>query len=663
LTGLLGGVARRADERTYFGPRNVKLTIFPGSGLAKKRPEWIMAAELVETDRLYARTVARIDPAWIEPIADHLLGRSYFEPHWDDKRGQVMGYERVSLYGLDVVKRRRIDFGKVDPEASREIFIRSALVEGKLRSPAPFLRHNADVVRRIEALGERSRRRDIAVDEQAMFSFFDRLVPGDVRSASSFDRWRRHVESKDSRALFLRREDLLVGDASDVTEAEFPDFLEVRGLRLPLRYRFDPGHDEDGLSVTIPIAVLNELPAGRFEWLVPGLLTEKIAAMLESLPKAIRKNFVPLPGAAARFARALAPSDAPLTASLAAELERSSSVRVPLEAFRRDAWPPHLSMYFRVVDESGRVVGGSRDFGALVQSLGVRAFEVFSRLPKGDIEREGLVAWSLGDLPRTVGVAHGHFALTGYPALVDTGKTVAVRVFATEPAAAQAHRSGVRRLYALKLADVVKSVRKSLPGIERMVLWFALLGSGDELKDDILSAAIDRVCIGEEEPVHTAAAFESTAQRARGELVGAARELSLRVEAVLSAYHDVMRAAPGADVRRHVGTLVYKGFVTRTPWSQLPHLARYLKAARLRVERLHRQPDKDREREALVAPLVRQYEERAARLAREGSTDPELERYRWLLEEWRVSLFAQELKTREPISEKRLAEQWSRVVS
>ncbi|HEX9296012.1 MAG TPA: ATP-dependent RNA helicase HrpA [Polyangiaceae bacterium] len=668
LSGLLGGVARKADDRTYIGARNVKMSLFPGSGLVHKRPEWIMAGEIVETDRLYARTAAKIDPAWIEPWADHLVGRSYSEPHWDKKRGQVIGYERVSLYGLTIVFKRKIDFARIDAEAAREIFLRTALVEGELRTAAPFLRHNLALVQQVEALQERSRRRDLSVDEQAIYAFYDRLVPSDVHTAARFEKWRKHAEAKDPRTLYLCRADILVSYPSDITEETFPTVMEVGGVRLPLHYRFDPGHAEDGVTVTVPLGALQQLGPGSFDWLVPGFLLEKITSLFESLPKALRKQLVPVRETAERCMKALSPSETPLTQALAVELERTTGLIVPPSAFRTDALLAHLSMFFRVVDESGKTVGTSRDFDALLETLSLRAKEAFERLPTSGMERERLTSWSFGDLPRSILLAHGELTVPGYPALVRENGGVALRVFPTHAAAEQAHRPGLRALYAVRLADVVKHVRRHLPGMQGLSFSFALLGTGDELKDDLMTAAIDRACIADAPLVRTAREFEMFADKGRGELAGVAGELCDRIAPVLAAYQDVMRALPlvtsahqVADIRAHVATLVYPGFITNTPWSRLPHLPRYIKAIQLRIERMRQAPQKDHERAALLAPLVRQYEQRAADLAKQGLRDSELERYRWLLEEWRVSLYAQELKTAEPISEKRLADQWRRV--
>ena len=303
LTGYLGNVAMKLDEKLYVGAHNVKMNVFPGSTLFKKRPAFIMAAEIVETGRLYARTVSTIEPEWIEPLAEHLLERRYFEPHWDKSRGQVVGFEKVTLYGLPIVQRRRIDFARIDAEAAREIFIREALIAGEIRTPGAFLRHNREIVASIEALADRARRRDLLVDEQAVYAFYDRALPADVWSAARFEAWRKKNEKSHPRALYLSRDDVLVGDAAAVTEGHFPDALTAGGLRLPLTYRFEPGHEEDGITVTVPLAALGELDAAPFEWLVPGLLVEKATALLESLPKAIRKNFVPVREMAERFAR------------------------------------------------------------------------------------------------------------------------------------------------------------------------------------------------------------------------------------------------------------------------------------------------------------------------------------------------------------------------
>jgi ATP-dependent helicase HrpA len=676
LTGYLGNVAMKLDEKLYVGARNVKLSIFPGSGLFKKRPAFILAAEIVETGRLYARTVARIEPEWIEPLAEHLLERRYFQPHWDKTRGQVVGFEKVTLNGLPIVKKRRIDFARIDAEAAREIFIREALVTNELRTPGAFLRHNREIIASIEALADRSRRRDLIVDDDAIYTFYDRALPPDVWSAGRFEAWRKKIEQRQPKALFLSRDDVLAGDAAVVTADQFPDARIVAGLKLPLTYRFEPGHEEDGVTVTLPLAALGEIDAAPFEWLIPGLFVEKVTALLESLPKAIRKNFVPVRETAQRFADARATGTATesLVAALARYLEAQRPITVPVSAFNEAACPAYLHMLFRVVDERSRAVATSRDLGELKRKLGARAGESFIQAARGNFERDRVTAWDFGDLPEQVTIPYGSFSLFAYPALAAEKDGVALRVFQHRGEAAAAHRRGVRRLLATRLGETTKVVRRNLPGIQAMSIQFAMIGSGEMLRDDIIAAAIDRACIADGEAPRTREGFERCADVGRGRLASVADEVSARVAPILAAYQEVARLlpsskpsdqapAPWSGIQGHLARLVYPGFVSETPWTQLVHLERYLKAARLRIERLHRDPAKDRAREAELLPHWRAYTARADAEKARGMKSDELERYRWLLEEWRVSLFAQELRTAEPVSAKKIAEQWAKVVA
>jgi ATP-dependent helicase HrpA len=681
LTGYLGNVAMKLDDRLYVGARNVKMNVFPGSALFKKRPAFIMAAEIVETGRLYARTVARIEPEWIEPLAEHLLERRYFEPHWDKSRGQVIGFEKVTLHGLPIVSRRSIDFARIDAEAAREIFIREALVTGELRTPGPFLRHNCEVVASIEGLVDRARRRDVLVDEEAVFAFYDKLLPADAWSGGRFEAWRKKIEQSHPRALFLERRDVLLGDAAAITQDQFPDALTIGRLQLPLSYRFEPGHEEDGITVTVPLAALGELESAPFEWLVPGLLVEKVTALLESLPKAIRKNFVPVREVAERFAQATRTrseeasqgATETLGTALSRYLETQRPVAVPVTAYNRAACPDYLQMLFRVVDEQGKPVATSRDLGELQSKLATRARASFVHASMGSWERERVTAWDFGDLPDQVEIRHGSFSLPGYPALAVERDNVALRVFQHAGEAAASHRRGVRRLLAMKLGETTKVVRRNLPGMQAMSVQFALVGSADALRDDLVAAAIDRACLAGGASPRSQEAFERCAEQARGRLAALGDEIAARVAPILAAYLEVARllptsaspvgSAPWAVIRDHLARLVYPGFVSDTPWSQLGHLERYLKAARLRIERLGNHPAKDRDREAELAPRWQAYTARAEAEKARGTKSDELERYRWLLEEWRVSLFAQELRTAEPVSVKKLADQWTKVES
>jgi ATP-dependent helicase HrpA len=673
LTGYLGNIGMKLDDRLYVGARNVKMNVFPGSVLFKKRPAFVMAAEIVETGRLYARTVAKIEPEWIEPLAEHLVERRYFEPHWDKSRGQVVGFEKVTLHGLPIVAKRRVDFARIDAEAAREIFIRDALVQGELRSHAPFLRHNQGVVASIESLADRARRRDLMVDEQAVFAFYDKTLPQDIWSASRFEAWRKKVERGAPRLLFLDPSDVLVGDAAAVTLDQFPDAIAIGELQLPLSYRFEPGHEEDGITVTVPLAAVGELDEAPFDWLVPGFLVDKTTAMLESLPKALRKNFVPVREVAQRFAAKPYDRNEPIARALRRHLATERPVDVPETAFGNSAEPEYLRMIFRVVDAQGKPVATSRDLGALQEKLGLRSRETFTVASQTAWGRDRVTGWDFGDLPARVEVRHGAFTIPGFPALTPEGDGVALRVFQHEGEASAAHRRGLRRLFALRLGETVKHVRRNLPGIQAMILQFAMVANGDALRDDIVAAAIDRATIGDGAPPRTQGEFERAAENARGKLFELAAEVCGKVAPILAAYQDVVRLSsaggPAAndatrkEIRDHVARLVYPGFISETPWSKLGHLERYMKAVRLRLERLAQNPAKDRSREAEIAPHWRAYTARADDPRHRDAEHPELDRFRWLLEEWRVSLFAQELRTVEPVSAKKIAEQWAKVVA
>jgi ATP-dependent helicase HrpA len=675
LTGYLGGVAMKVDDRVYVGARNVKMNVFPGSALFKKGPPFIMAAEIVETGRLYARTVAKIEPEWVEPLAEHLVERRYFEPHWDRSRGQVVGYEKVTLHGLPLVAKRQIDFARIDGEAAREIMIRDALMTGELRSPGAFLRHNREVIASVESLADRARRRDLMVDEQAIYAFYDKIVPADACSGSRFESWRKKVEHDNPRALFLERSDILLGDAATVTPEQFPDALEIGELRLPLSYRYEPGHDEDGITVTIPVAALGELDPAPFEWLVPGLLVEKATALLESLPKAIRKNFVPVREAAVRFASEPKRAGEALTSALRRFLEKEKSTSVPTEAFSVTSGPEYLRMLFRVVDEQGKPIATpSRDLALLQQKLGLRARESFGLASKGTWERDRVTAWDFGDLPERVEIRHGSFNLPGYPALSAEQDGVALRVFQHPGEAITSHRRGLRRLFALRLGETIKHTRRNLPGFQAMSIQFAMVSGADALRDDIVGAAIDRTCLGDGAAPRTKEVFDRRAEEARGKVAGVADEVCARVAPILAQYQEIARILasnaptaandpPWKGIREHLRRLVYAGFISETPPKQLAHLERYLKAVRLRIERLRQSPAKDRARDLELLPHWQAYIARADDEQARGTPSHELERHRWLLEEWRVSLFAQELRTAEPVSAKKVADQWEKVLA
>ncbi len=665
LSGLLGNIAVKSDESLYQGARNIKLSIFPGSGLFKKRPKWIMAAQLMETTRLYAHTVARIDPAWVEPLAGELLRRSYSEPHWEKKPAQVAACEQVSLYGLIVQPRRRINYGPVDADEARKIFIHQALVQGEYHTRAPFFRHNRELVEEVEQLEHKSRRHDVLVDDDTLFAFYDERIPAGIYSGARFEQWRKRVERGNPRLLFLTRNYLMQHSAAHICGERFPDSIVVNGLQLPVSYHFEPGHADDGVTLAVPVELLNQLQPERFEWLVPGLLEEKITALLRGLPKVVRRNFVPVPDYARACIEALAPDDKPLLEALSAHLRRISGETIPAEAWSPQDLPDHLLMNFRVTDSEGKTLATGRDLAGLQQSLGSHARSSFARRPRLELEREGITRWDFGKLPEMVEFERAGVPMRGYPALVDNEDSVAIRVFDTRQVADEAMRAGLRRLFMLGLADKMKYLRNRLPVSQTLCMQYAAIGRCDELKQDILTAVTDRVFIGEAAPVRDPAAFEQRREQAKGELVKCANELCELLAGILAGHHalskQLKRAVSPAwihavsDLREQLSHLIYPGFVTRTHWPWLQQMPRYLSAMKLRMDKLQGGVDRDRENLRQFRPLWEIYLVRQEKACKSGHHDAALEEYRWLLEELRISLFAQQLGTSRPVSIKRLS--------
>jgi ATP-dependent helicase HrpA len=682
LTGLLSNVAFKTDPYEYTGARNSKLAIFPGSALFKRGPKWIVAAELVETTKLYARTVAQIEPEWVERLAAHLIKRSYFEPHWEKDSAQVTAYERIILFGLTLVARRKVNYGPINPQEAREIFIRSALAQWDYRTDIPFYQHNRMLLEEIEALEHKSRRRDVLVDEEELYRFYDARIPQGVYSGPTFERWRKEAESQDPKLLFLTRGYLMRHGAEGVTPAQFPDTLTVNDVQFPLEYHFEPGDPLDGVTLTLPLAALNQISSVRPDWLVPGLLREKVIALLRSLPKSLRRSFVPAPEYAEACVQALKPANKPLTEALAEQLFRITGVNIPADAWHPETLPDHLCMNFKVVDEAGKTLALGRDLEALKQGLGGQARTSFRKIPSaGGFERQGITAWNFGSLPEQVEVQQNGLSLRGYPALVDDGNSVSLRLFDSPAATREQMRAGLRRLFMLQSPQQIKSLQKSLPITREMCLQYLSIASSqqakpgtaggcEELKQELLSAVVDRAFIGDEPFPRDAAAFERHRQAGLSQLLPTAQEMGRLIGQVLAEYHAITRqlstlasvyAGAVSDVREQLAHLVYPGFVSRTPSTWLQHLPRYLKAIRLRLEKLRDAPAKDAQKVAEVRPLWQDYLQRRAKHERQGITDPALEQYRWMLEELRVSLFAQEIKTAFPVSVKRIQRQWEAV--
>jgi ATP-dependent RNA helicase HrpA len=676
LAGLLGNVGLRNEEGAtaegrrqvaapYLGARGVKFWIHPGSSLGKKRPQWVMAAEMTETTRLYARSVAGVQPEWLERIGAHLLKRSQSEPHWEKKAAQVVALERAVLYGLPVYVNRRVSYGALDPVRAREIFIRQAFVEGDYESRAPFFQHNRRLVGQIEALEHKSRRPDVLVDDELIFAFYDSLIPPEIYNGAAFDAWRKVAEAKDPKCLFLKRADLMRHEAAGITTEQFPHQIALAGRTLPLEYLHDPGGPRDGVTMTVPIVALNQVSAARCDWLVPGLLKEKVQRLAKSLPQKLRHRLGPLPEFTDRFIASAQPSDASLAEAIMRFVRNELNLVIPADAFRPETLPAHLALNFRIVDEHGRQLAMGRNLAALRAELGERAGEQFSAVAKPAAARTGITAWDFGDLQEIMEVREGGQTLVGYPALVDRGESVDLELLDSPETAAAEHRKGLRRLFMLQLREQARYLEKNLPGLRDMALRFAAIGEAGELKDQIVAAAFDRACLGDPLP-RSAGEFVVRRDAARARIVLIAQEIARLVGAILTEYQmltkklQAAKAFPDAvrDIEAQLARLLPKDFVVATPYERLQHFPRYLKAATLRLDKLRGDPGRDARLHAEHAALEQAWLREDARQRRQGERDPQLEQVRWLLEELRVQLFAQELRTPVPVSVKRLQKLW-----
>ena len=677
LAGLLSHVGFKSSgqDRDYLGARNTRFMIFPGSGLFEKPPKWVVAAELVETTRLYARSVARIQPEWLESLAGHLVKRSYSEPHWQGRRGQAGAYEKVTLFGLTIVPRRRVNYGPIDPVLSRELFLRHGLVDGDFDTRARFWRHNRELVEEVRALEAKSRRRDILVDEDAIYAFYDRRVPEGIYSKPQFEQWLRQATKSQPRLLHLRLPDLLRRDAEDVTEALYPDALAIGQMRLPLEYHFAPGEEQDGVTLVVPAMVLRQITEGRADWLVPGLLREKVIAMLKSLPKALRRHFVPVPDFADQCLALIEPGETPLVQALGAALKRLTDIHVPETAWDLDGLPEHLRLRVRVVDAGGQTLGVGRQLHSLRERYADLAAGAVNRSPVAGLERSGLTDWDVADIPQTVETDSGGIQLQGFPALVDCGDHVDLRVLDAEPVARSAHEAGVRRLFMLKLPREVRYLRRNLPNLQAMRLQYAKAqsASGDaenpgDLEDELVALTVHLTFIEGRPEIRQRAEFEARIAGCKAELMIRAVAVCERIAEILTRYHQVRKQLSAItqlnwlktvhDAREQLDHLVYRGFLQATPWSQLQQYPRYLHALALRLEKLPHAAARDQQRVAEFSPLWQDWLAREKAAQERGMADPRLEEIRWMLEELRVSLFAQELGTAYPVSAKRVGKRW-----
>ncbi len=668
LPGLLSKIGMwNQQQRAYSGARQTRFLLHPSSGLARKPPPWVMAAELVETSQLFARTAARIDPAWIERAAGSLCKRSHGPPHWEQKQAQVMVKEHVTLYGLPVLD-RRVAYGPIDPDLSRRVFIDHALVRHELTTKGAFMARNRALLDRVQQLRDKARRSDMLADDLALARFFEERIPDDVYSGATFEAWRKVAEAKQPRLLELTLADVLLDEAHELSPERYPDQLTVAGVTLPLRYVFDPSADDDGITIKVPLAVLPQLDPAWFDWTIPGWMVAKLQALLEALPRAVRKTLAPLDELAYELAIVLEPFRGPMLPALERAVHERTGERVARDAWELRALPPYLGFTFRIVDEHDRGLAHGRDLGELQRTLGERARDLWSRAPRERHERRGLTTFDLDELPASVTLAVGGRTLLAYPALVDRETAVDVSLLESAEAAATATRAGLRRLFLLQLRTTVTKLEAHLPGA---LTPASLLVPGAPLspRRQVVLRALDEA-FGIDDLPRTRAAFAERLVAGRAALPPALAELG-RTAAELGAEHEVVKAAlrrvagkPGPwraahdDIQAQLAHLVPPDLMLTAPASRLRHLPRYLRGVKVRLERLEHDPLKDQQKAAPVVALWQKFVgERAAAVAR-GLDAGKLDELGWLLEELRVQTFAPELKTAVPVSLKRLQELW-----
>ncbi|QHQ40885.1 ATP-dependent RNA helicase HrpA [Microbulbifer hydrolyticus] len=670
LPGLLDNIGVRDENKEFLGCRNRRFHIFPGSGQYKKPPRWVVAAQLLETSRLFAHTVGKIEPDWVLDCAAHLVKRNYFEPHYNPRSGAVMAFEKVTLYGLVLVDKQRIHFSKLDPVVAREVFIREALVEQRYRGKGKFFRHYKALLEELEDLEAKSRRRDIVVDDEVVFRFFDERVPAEVVNLAGFEKWRKQAEQKDPELLFLPRDLMMLQDAAHVGEAQFPDSLTSGGIEYPLSYHFEPGSIEDGVSIQVPVGALHQVPAARLQWVVPGILRDKCIALVKNLPKQYRKYFVPVPAAVDKALPRMQPGNTPLWQALAHELKRQTAQELP-----EDAWlqaeqgvEDFYRLNIQVLDEKGQLLDQGRDLEALQARYRDRVQQELASAGD-DFEREGITEWDFGNLPETHQLDQGGLKVRAYPALIAGKDSVDLKLL-DNPVEAQRHtRAGICRLAILHLPEPVKYLRKELLKGKELGLSAADLGRREAVADDILMAAVRECFWADENWPRTQEAFLA-ALAPREKLVGVAQEFAdLLVKALsqlvplrkqIKQQKNLAVAMAVGDINRQLSGLFYRGVLFHTPLEMLRQYGRYLKGIELRLEKAALDPNRDR---VLTAEFQEAEEPYLAAASKSEPVlmagDAGMVQYRWMLEEFRISLFAQSLKTLMPVSIKRLRKFWA----
>lgn len=674
LTGLLSHIGLKdAEKQEYSGARNARFSIFPGSALFKKPPKWTMVAELVETSRLWGRIAARIDPEWIEPIAQHLLKRSYSEPHWEKAQGAVMAMEKVTLYGLPIVAARKVNYSKIDPQLSRELFIRHALVEGDWQTRHAFFKANQKLRSEVEDLEHKSRRRDILVDDETLFAFYDSRVGHEVVSARHFDSWWKKVSQQTPDLLSFDKEMLIKEGADKVSKLDYPNFWHQGNLKLRLSYQFEPGADADGVTVHIPLPLLNQVEEAGFEWQIPGLRRELIVALIKSLPKPVRRNFVPAPNYAEAFLGRVTSTDVPLLDALEREFRRMTGVTIDREAWQWDQVPDHLKITFRVLDEHNRKLQEGKDLAALKAVLKGKVQETLSKVADDGLEQSGLHIWSFGDLPTQFEQKRGNYSVKAWPALVDEKESVAIRLFDSEHEQQKMMWRGQRRLLLLNIPSPIKYLHEKLPNKAKLGLYFNPYGKVLELIDDCITCGIDKLMAENGGPAWKEDDYQQLHEKVRAGLNDTVVEIAKLVEQILTTVFNINKRLKGrvdmtmalglSDIKAQMSGLVYRGFVTQNGWKRLPDTLRYLQAIERRLEKLPVDPHSDRARMLKVEQVQQAWQSWLNKLPPARRDDEDVQEIRWMIEELRVSYFAQQLGTPYPVSDKRILQAMEQIAA
>jgi ATP-dependent helicase HrpA len=665
LAGLLSHIGMKDQEKNeYQGARNARFNIFPGSGLFKKQPKWAITAELVETSKLWGRVVAKIQPEWIEPLAEHLIKRSYSEPHWSKKSAAVMAYEKVMLYGIPIVAKRLVNYGNIDPVLSRELFIRSALVEGEWETKHAFFRENRKLLQEVEELEHKSRRRDILVDDEELFQFYDQRIGTDVVSGRHFDAWWKTARNSTPDLLNFEKEMLFKNDASHINELDYPNFWHQNGLKLKLSYQFEPGENSDGVTVHIPLPILNQVQPDGFDWQIPGLRHELIVSLIKSLPKALRKHFVPAPNYADAFLARVTPMEMPLLDALEKELRRMTGSSVSRESWNLDQVADHLKVTFRAVDHRNRKLREHSNLHELKESLKEQVQQTLSQVADDDIEQKDLHTWSFGELPKVYQQKRGGFEVKAYPAIVDGKDSVEIKLFETEEQQLSAMKAGQRRLILMNVPSPIKYLHAHLPNKSKLGLYFNPYGKVLDLIDDCIACGIDKLIEQRGGIVWQPEEFEQLKEHVRAELGDTVVDIAKQVETILTTAFQINKKLKGkvdftmafalSDIKAQMENLIFKGFATECGWQRLPDILRYMRAIERRMEKLPIDPNRDRLHMLKIESVVQEYKQLLNKVPKGTAIGDNIKEIRWMIEELRVSFFAQQLGTPYPVSDKRV---------